>query len=100
MKTLLLSIVLVGLTFCASAQNSTNQLPARLKIKVTCFEGKIDSGVSSGGVCFAPGAGETIDTGSTPGQEHELKYSFVRQNGDKATPHHFQTDTIIYLLCS
>ena len=100
MKTLLLSIVLVGLTFCASAKNSTNQLHARLKIKVTCFEGKIDSGVSSGGVCFAPGAGETIDTGSTPGQEHELKYSFVRQNGDKATPHNFQTDTIIYLLCS
>ena len=41
-----------------------------------------------------------MDTGSTPGQEHELKYSFVRQNGDKATPHNFQTDTIIYLLCS
>ena len=84
MKTLLLSIVLVGLTFCASAQISTNE-PSRFKIKIISYEGKEGSGVSSGTVSFVseePGSGGG-NTVTSPGHESELKWSFVGRNGGK-----------------
>lgn len=86
MKTILLSIVLIALTFCASAQIVTNQ-PARLKTKVISYEGKIGSGVKTTSIDLAsdntyPGGGGG-DANTTPGKEHELKWSFVGRNGDK-----------------
>ncbi|HZF02551.1 MAG TPA: hypothetical protein VE344_11745 [Methylomirabilota bacterium] len=86
MKTILFSIVLIGLTFCANAQISTNQ-PARLKTKVTCYEGKIDSGVDTRSVDLAsdntyPGY-VGGDDNTTLGAEHSLKWSFVGRNGSK-----------------
>jgi len=84
MKIFLLSIVLFALTFCATAQISTNQ-PSRFKTKVVSYEGKIGSGVNGSVVSFVPndpgtGGGDTV---TTSGHESELKWSFVGRNGDK-----------------
>ena len=84
MKILFLSLVLIGLTFCATAQISTNQ-PSRFKTKVISYEGKIGSGVNGSAVSFVPadpgtGGGDTV---TSPGHESELKWSFVGRNGDK-----------------
>ena len=86
MKTILLSLVLFVLTFCASAQNSTNQ-PARLKFKVAWFAGKMNSGTSGSDVCPSP---ESILPGArwsnnrtTPGREHDLNWMFIGRNRDK-----------------
>jgi hypothetical protein len=83
-KTFFLSVVLVGLTFCANAQLSTNQ-PSRFKTKVISYEGKIGSGVNGSTTNFVPvntGAGGS-DTVTSPGHESELKWTFVGRNGDK-----------------
>jgi hypothetical protein len=84
MKIILSSIVLIGLTFCASAQISTNQ-PSRLKTKVISYEGKIGSGVNSSAVSFVPNDPGTggDNTVTTRGYESKLKWSFVGRNGDK-----------------
>jgi hypothetical protein len=82
MKIILFSVILIGLTFCAIAQISTN-LPARLKTKVVCS----GSGVSGTSVAMAPDStypgngGE--DNVTSPGIEHELKWTFVGRNGNK-----------------
>jgi len=84
MKILFLSIILIGLTFCAAAQISTNQ-PSRFKTKVISYEGKVGSGVNSSAVSFVPadpGTGEG-DTVTTSGRESELKWAFVGRNGDQ-----------------
>ena len=84
MKIILLFIVLVCLTFCASAQISTNQ-PSRFKTKVISYEGKIWSGVNGSAVSFVPndpGTSES-DTVTTIGHESELKWTFAGRNGDK-----------------
>jgi hypothetical protein len=86
MKTIVFSIVLIGLTFCASAQISTNQ-PARLKTKVISYEGKISSGARGVEINFAPestypGNGGS-DTVTSSGHESELKWTFVGRNGNK-----------------
>ena len=83
MKPIFLFIVLISLTFCASAQISTNQ-PARLNTKVVCY----DSGGSSSDVASLapdstyPGNGGD-DNVTSPGMEHELKWTFVGRNGSK-----------------
>jgi hypothetical protein len=84
MKTFLLSIVLIGLTFCASAQISTNQ-PSQFKTKVVSYEGKIGAGVNSSAVSFVPENPGTIgsNTVTTSGHESELKWTFVGRNGAK-----------------
>jgi len=84
MKTILLSIVLAGLAFFADAQISTNQ-PSRFKTKVIAYEGKIGSGVNGSTVSFVPNNPGTgwSDTVTSPGQESELKWTFVGRNGDK-----------------
>lgn len=76
MKTIILSIVLSVLTFCASAQLSTNQ-PARLQNKITCYEGKLGSGIHGSAILVSPdstcpGNGGN-DNVTSPGYEHELK---------------------------
>ena len=84
MKTLLVSIVLFALTFCANAQLSTNQ-PSRFKTKVISYQGKIGSGVNSSATSFFPvdaGTGGS-DTVTSPGCESELKWTFVGRNGAK-----------------
>jgi len=83
MKTIVLAIILTALTFCATAQISTNQ-PSRFKTKVVAYEGKIGSGVNGSTVRFVPndpGTGES-DTVTTAGRESELKWTFVGRNGD------------------
>jgi len=86
MKTFLLSIVLLVLAFCSIAQIVTNE-PARLKTSITCYEGKIGSGSSSGAVSFAPEATYPGTSGrhksTSPGFEHELEWTFVGRNGNK-----------------
>jgi hypothetical protein len=90
MKTILFSVILIGLTFCAGAQISTNQ-PTRLKFKVDCFEGKINSGMRGSSACLAPdciypgNGGE--NTVTSPGRESELKCTFVGRNRDKDVWH-------------
>jgi hypothetical protein len=84
MKALFLSLILMGLTFCAAAQISTNQ-PSRFKTKVISYEGKMGWGVNSSAVSFIPadpgtGGGDTV---TTSGRESELKWTFVGRNGDK-----------------
>ena len=84
MKIFLLSIILVGLAFCAGAQISTNQ-PSRFKTKVVSYEGKIGSGVNSSTVSFVPNDPGTggDNTVTTSGHESELKWTFSGRNGDK-----------------
>jgi hypothetical protein len=84
MKTILFSIVLIGLTFCASAQLVTNE-PSRLQNKIIYYEGKIGSGTSSTDVNYAPVFPETggVMSATTPGNEHELKWAFVGRNQGK-----------------
>src|ERR1035437_10194607 len=86
MKTILLSIILISLTFCATAQIVTNQ-PARLKTKVISYEGKIGSGTRGveinsipDGTYFGNGGRDTV---TSSGHESELKWSFVGRNRDK-----------------
>lgn len=85
MKTFLI-LISFAIAVCVNAQLVTNQ-PARLKTKVVCYEGKIGSGVRTSGVDLAsdntyPGyVGGIVST--TPGQEHDLKWSFVGRNGSK-----------------
>jgi hypothetical protein len=86
MKTFSLSMVLFVLTFSATGQIVTNE-PARLKTRITCYEGKIGSGSSTGAVSFAP---ESTYPGSvwrdklaSPGNEHELECTFVGRSGNK-----------------
>jgi len=85
MKTILLFLILVGFTFSGSAQNLTSQTTARLKFKVTCFEGKLDSGPSS--ICSEP---YTVSTGvvesiaiTLSGMTNELTWGFVGRNEGK-----------------
>jgi hypothetical protein len=86
MKRLLVTIVLLGIAFSATAQIVTNQ-PARFKNKVTCYEGKIGSGGSTGTIDYAvdnyPGTTVTTDKVTSPGKESELKWTFVGRNGSK-----------------
>jgi hypothetical protein len=86
MKAILISIALIGLTFCASAQISTNQ-PARLQTKIVCY----GSSSSSSVVALAPysthpGNGGEDDV-TSPGLEHKLKWTFVGRNGTKDVWH-------------
>jgi len=85
MKTILLFLVLVGLAFSGSAQNLTSQTTARLKFKVTCFEGKLNSGPSS--ICsepdtVSPSVIESIAITSS-GMTNELTWAFVGRNKGK-----------------
>jgi hypothetical protein len=85
MKTILLFLVLAGFTFNGSAQNLTSQTTARLKFKVTCFEGKLDSGPS--GICsepdtVSPGVVESIAITSS-GMTNTLTWAFVGRNEGK-----------------
>jgi hypothetical protein len=96
MKIILFSVVLFALTFCATAQIVTNE-PSRLKTKVTCYEGKIDSGERTSSEDFAPdntypggGGGYAV---TSPGHECNLKWSFVGRNGDKDVYHFTFTRT-------
>ena len=88
MKTLLFSIVLVGLTFCASAQISTNE-PSRFKIKVVSYQGKEGSGVSGSAMSGVPNEPGYVgsDTVTSPGHESELKWFFVGRNGTNDVYH-------------
>jgi hypothetical protein len=87
MKPIFLFIVLISLTFCASAQISTNQT-ARLNTKVICY----DSGISSSDVVSLapdstyPGNGGEQNI-TSPGVERELKWTFVGRNGSKDVWH-------------
>lgn len=85
MKNFLFILALLGLTLSATAQISTSE-PARLKTKVTCFEGKTNAAVANIGVNLAP---ETIfpnkvqnNSLTTHGaQASELTWKFVwREN--------------------
>jgi hypothetical protein len=82
MKTIAISIILLGTIFHASAQLVTNQ-PARLKFKVT----EVYSGGSATGVSPSPDAnmpGNSVEnTVTSPGYEHKLKWTFVGRNQDK-----------------
>jgi len=86
MKTIIVSTVLFALTFHATAQLVTNQ-PARLKWKVEWSEGKINSGTGGNSVNLAPeninfgNGGE--DTCTSPGWEHDLKWTFIGRNREK-----------------
>jgi hypothetical protein len=83
MKQIFLFIVLISLTFCASAQISTNQC-ARLMTKVVCYD---SNGSSCDVASLAPdstypgnGGGDNV---TSPGMERELKWTFVGRNGSK-----------------
>jgi hypothetical protein len=85
-KAILPSVVLIGLTFCTSAQILTHQ-PARLKSKIISYEGKMGSGTRGVAINFAP---ERISPGTggsdkitSPGHESELKWTFIGRNGNK-----------------
>jgi hypothetical protein len=86
MKRLLVTMVLLGIAFSATAQMVTNQ-PARFKNKVTSYEGKIGSAASTGAIDYAvnnyPGTTVTTDKVTSPGKESELKWTFVGRNGSK-----------------
>jgi hypothetical protein len=84
MKTILLFLVLVGFVFSVSAQNLTSQTTARLKFKIACFEGKLNSGPSS--ICSEPdtvfpGVTESITIASP--DMIKLTCAFVGRNEDK-----------------
>ena len=90
MKFILFSVILLGLTFCASAQISTNQ-PAQFKFKIAAYEGKTNSGTCGKNICPNPeiiypgnGGGDTI---TSVGHESELKWSFVGRNGNRDVYH-------------
>lgn len=80
MKLIAVSIILLGIIFCASAQLMTNQ-PARLKFKVI---ENYYSGESASFLCPTPDAimpgnsGENAVT--SPGHEHKLKWTFIGRN--------------------
>jgi hypothetical protein len=86
MKSLLVTIVLLGIAFSATAQMVTNQ-PARFKNKVTCYDGKIGSGRSTCAIDPAvnnyPGTTVTTSKVTSPGKESELSWTFVGRNGSK-----------------
>ena len=86
MKRPLVTVVLLGIAFSATAQMVTNQ-PARFKNKVTCYEGKIGSGVGSGSIDYAvnnnPGTSVTTTKVTSPGKESELRWTFVGRNAGK-----------------
>jgi hypothetical protein len=85
-KTIFLSVVLFGLTFCATAQIETNQ-PARFQNKVISYEGKIGSGVSSSSMLLAPDGNYpgniSSNTVTSPGHESKLEWVFIGRNGSK-----------------
>jgi len=86
MKTIFIFAVLIGTTFCVGAQLVTNQ-PAQLKWRIEWSEGKINSGTGGNCVNFAPeniyvgNGGKDICT--SPGWEHDLKWTFVGRNRGK-----------------
>jgi hypothetical protein len=78
-------VLALGLVFSAKAELATNQ-PARLKNKITCYDGKIGSANSTKSINFVaddhPGTtGSQIET--TAGKESELHWTYLGQNGSK-----------------
>jgi hypothetical protein len=90
MKTILFSIVLIGLTFCASAQLVTNQ-PARLKTKIVCGQHRLHQGGFGTAINAAPESTYLGNGGSdreiSPGFEHELKWTFTGRSQGKDVYH-------------
>lgn len=90
MKTILLSLLLVGFVFSAGAQIDTNK-PARFKTKVVCSDGKKSSGGSTTSINPSPDATspgtENIDAGTSPGREYELKWKYIGRRGGKDLYH-------------
>jgi len=86
MKTNFLLIFLLVLTCSAGAQTVTNE-PARLKYKVTCYEGKVGSRISGSGVLLAPDGtypgNISVMSVTSAGHESELKWTFVGRSRDK-----------------
>lgn len=85
MKTIAILLLVLGTVFPATAQLVTNQ-PARLKSKITCYEGKIGFSAASTAIDFAvnsyPGTSNT-STVTSPGKESELIWTFIGRNGSK-----------------
>ena len=86
MKTIAISIFLLGTIFCASAQLVTNE-PARLKWQISWFEGTTNSGTCGHTITFQPDSIHFGDSGAdiltSRGREHELKWTFIGRNDNK-----------------
>jgi hypothetical protein len=85
MKAAAILILALGLVLPTTAQLVTNQ-PARLKNKVTSYEGKIGSGAKTISINFVandyPGTSGS-DMVKSPGKESELHWTFMGRNGSK-----------------
>jgi hypothetical protein len=85
MKITLLSLVTVSLIcFHLVAAEAPARASPRFKARVTCFNGKVDSGSSCSGTTFQPD-GTLHATGKMtcgfPGQVSEVEWAFVERRG-------------------
>ena len=80
----LLTVALLGV-HCMAADAPVQAAP-RFKARITCFNGKLDSGSFCSGVNFQPD-GALHSTGKMtcgfPGQVSEIEWSFVERHGGK-----------------
>ena len=85
MKSTLLSLLIVSLAcFHLVAADAPTKTSPRFRARVTCFNGKVDSGSSCSLTAFQPD-GILHATGKTtcgfPGQVSEVEWSFVERRG-------------------
>ena len=87
MKTILSALLAASFLgiLCLGADTPVKSTP-RFKARITCFNGKLDSGSSCSGTSFQPDGAlhpKGKMTCGYPGKVSEIEWSFVERRGDK-----------------